>query len=209
MKISKHIHSCLLIEEKDKVILIDPGNYTDQEKALDVDSLKQLNYLLITHEHTDHMYIPLIKQLVEKFAGVEIISNDSVKNILIKEGIRISTNGNKFIEIHDTPHEKLPFSLPTPPNSLFTIFDKLTHPGDSLSFDKTTSALALPIQAPWTSLTASIEKAVELKPKVIIPIHDWHWKDSVRKNFYERAKDYLKQFNIEFKGLETGETIEI
>ena len=69
--------------------------------------------------------------------------------------------------------------------------------------------MALPIQAPWTSSTAAIEKAIFLKPRIVIPIHDWHWKDSVRKNFYERAKNYLEGFGIEFKGLETGEVLEI
>lgn len=209
MRISKHVHSCLLIEEKGKVILIDPGNYTYEEKALDINSLEKLDYLLITHEHQDHMYIPLIKNVVEKFPRIEIISNLSVKKILKLEGIKTSTTGNEFIKISNAPHERLPFGLPTPQNSLFTIFNRLTHPGDSLSFNKTSNILTLPIQAPWTSLTATIKKAVELRPKVVIPIHDWHWKNNVRKNFYERAKEYLRQFNIDFKGLETGHSIDI
>ncbi|MEK7517231.1 MAG: MBL fold metallo-hydrolase [Patescibacteria group bacterium] len=207
MRISKHVHSCLLIEEENKTILIDPGIYTHEEKALDVNSLKKLDYLLITHEHQDHMHIPFIKELVKKFPRIEIISNASVKKILKEEGITISASNNRFIKIYNASHEKLPFGLPTPENSLFTVFDRLVHPGDSLSFAKTSKILALPIQAPWTSLTAAIEKAKALKPKVVIPIHDWHWKDTVRKNFYERAKVYLGKFNIDFKGLETKDSI--
>ncbi len=208
MKISKHIHSCLLIEKQNITILIDPGNYTYEEKALDLDSLEKLDYVLITHEHQDHMYVPSIKEIVKKFPNVEIISNKSVKKILEQEGLRMSTSENEFIKILKAPHEKLPFG-PPPENSLFNIFNILTHPGDSLSFNKTSDILALPIQAPWTSSTAAIEKAVALKPKIIIPIQDWHWKDIVRQNFYDRARDYLEKFNIAFKGLETGEVLEI
>lgn len=209
MKISKYVHSCLLIEEQNKTILIDPGNYTFEEKALNLNYLKKLDYLLITHEHQDHMYVPLIKEITKKYPSVEIISNNSVKKILEVEGLKVSTQGNEFITISQVPHEKLPFSTKAPQNSLFTIFNRLTHPGDSLEFNKTTGMLALPIQAPWTSLTAAIEKAVDLKPKVVIPIHDWHWKDEARKNFYQRAKDYLGKFNIDFKILETGEVVEM
>lgn len=209
MKISKHIHSCLLIEEQNTSILIDPGSYTYEEKAIDVNSLKKLDYLLVTHEHQDHIYVPLIKEIVRKLPNIEIISNESVKKILESEGLDVSTQNNEFITISQVRHEKLPFATKAPQNSLFTIFNRLTHPGDSLSFNKTSEILALPIQAPWTSLTAAIEKAVDIKPKVIIPIHDWHWKDIARKNFYKRAKEYLKQFNIDFKGLETDAVVMI
>lgn len=208
MRISKHIHSCLLVEEENKTLLIDPGNYSYEEKALDLSKISKLDYLLITHEHQDHMYVPLVKEIAKKFPSVGIVSNDSVKKILEKEGLKVSTKSNEFIRISEAPHEKLPFAIKAPQNSLFTIFRKLTHPGDSLTFNKTSEILALPIQAPWTSLTTTIEKGVGLKPKIIIPIHDWHWKDIARKNFYQRAKDYLEKFNIDFKRLETGEVLE-
>ncbi|MBI2137088.1 hypothetical protein HYU12_01065 [Candidatus Woesearchaeota archaeon] len=44
MIISKRTHSCLIIEEKGKTILIDPGSYTAQENALKADDLKKLDY---------------------------------------------------------------------------------------------------------------------------------------------------------------------
>ena len=67
MKISKHLHSCLLAEEAGKIILIDPGNYTFEEKALDIGKLEKLDFLLITHEHQDHIYLPFLKIIFEKF----------------------------------------------------------------------------------------------------------------------------------------------
>jgi len=67
MKISKHIHSCLLVEDEGKTILIDPGKYSYDEKALNVVSLEKLDMIAITHQHSDHMYIPLIKEIVAMF----------------------------------------------------------------------------------------------------------------------------------------------
>ena len=204
MKISKYVHSCLLIEEQDKTILIDPGNYTAEEKALNVSRLEKLDFILITHEHEDHMYIPLIQELVSKFPEVRLISNSSVAAILEEEGFPVSTEENDFIVKKDVSHEKLLGGVVLQ-NTLFHLFGKLTHPGDSLQFDSTKEILALPIQAPWGSMVQAIEKAAELKPKVVIPIHDWHWSEKARKRLYGMAADYLREKGIDFRGVDTVE----
>ena len=208
MKISKHIHSCLLVEDEGQIILIDPGNYTFEERALDLDKISKLDYLLVTHEHQDHMYMPLIRQILEKFPKIKIISNSSVKKIMEDEGLKLQTEEEDKIAIEDAPHELLLGGRGTE-NFLFNISGKLTHPGDSLQFTKSCDILALPVQAPWGSFVASVEKAAAIKPKIIIPIHDWHWKDKARRRMYEMAKQYLAEKGIEFCGLETGEDMAI
>src|SRR5581483_3753063 len=106
MRISKHVHSCLLVEEAGKVILIDPGNYTAMEGALNSNTLNQLDDIIITHEHIDHMDIPTIKQLIEKFPTVRIFSNNAVKDILGNEKIEVQTASNDYIQMSLVPHEK-------------------------------------------------------------------------------------------------------
>lgn len=206
MKISKHIHSCLLVEDGWKTILIDPGNYTFEEDGLDVKKLDKLDMILITHEHLDHVYPPLIKKILEKFPEIKIYSNGAVKNVLAKDGIKTETMGDEIFSVVSAPHELL-LGGRTVENTLFNIFGKLTHPGDSLKFEKTLDVLALPIQAPWGSFVSSVEKAVLLKPKIVIPIHDWHWKDAARRKMYDQAKNYLAEKGIEFCGLEVGEEL--
>ena len=208
MKISKHLHSCLLAEEAGKIILIDPGNYTFEEKALDIGKLEKLDFLLITHEHQDHIYLPFLKIILEKFPQVKIISSPSVAGLLGAEKISVSTEGNEVISFVSARHELL-LGGKTTENYVFNIFGKLTHPGDSIQFAKSCDILALPIQAPWGSFVASVEKAVALKPKIVIPIHDWHWKDAARRRMYDMAKQYLAEKGIEFHGLEVGEASEI
>jgi L-ascorbate metabolism protein UlaG (beta-lactamase superfamily) len=208
MKISKYVHSCLLVEHEGTAVLIDPGNYTLEEEALPVDEIQKLDTILITHEHVDHMSVPLLHDIIAKFPDVRVISNGVVADLLAKEGIPTSIQPPEYVEMVETPHEKV-LAL-APHNSLFHVFGELTHPGDSLQFSECKEILALPIQAPWGSMVASLEKAVQLKPKLIIPIHDWHWKDEARKNLYEMAATYLRDQGIEeFRGLETGESIDI
>lgn len=208
MKITKYLHSCLLIEEENMTLLTDPGQFTYESKVLDLKKLDKLDYILITHEHSDHMHIPFIKDLINYFPNVNIISNDSVVSILKENGINAKTDAPEFIQTDSVPHEDVVVSVP-PENTQFTIFNKLTHPGDSHHVRKTAVILCLPIQAPWGSFANALKLAEELNPKFIIPIHDWHWKDEIRKGMYLRANEYLKLSDIDFRIIETGECIEI
>lgn len=241
MKITKYHHSCLLIEEQEKTILLDPGNYSYNENALNIASLNRLDFIGITHEHPDHMYIPWIKEIINKFPKAQIFSNESVKDILEKEGIKIKIEENDFIKMTLVPHERIWTGI-MPKNVMFTLFDKLVDPGDSLSFNladnqpllvkqgnpstsslhsviqafgseaqarKDDIILALPITAPWGSTTHSVEKALETKPKYIIPIHDWQWKDDIREGIYNRLESYFFDFGIKFLKPQTGIPIEL
>ena len=208
MKITKFVHSCLLVEEAGKTFLFDPGNYSVEEGTLKVESIQSLDYLLITHEHQDHMFTPFIKQLVEKFPGVKIISNQAVADILKMDEIQVSTGEDELIQLEAVPHEKI-FMGPAPQNVKITVAEKLTHPGDSYTFGSTASVLALPVQAPWGSTTQAVELVEKLKPQLIVPIHDWHWNDSARQNMYQRLEEYFSKIGIKFIGLKTGEVVEI
>lgn len=107
MKVSKHNHSCLLIEDQGNVMLIDPGNFTYQEQTLKTSDLSQLDYILITHEHQDHMEISFIKELLAKFPQVKIITTNSAVAILAKEHIHVSAIGDEKVELQPVPHEKI------------------------------------------------------------------------------------------------------
>ncbi|MEK7551280.1 MAG: MBL fold metallo-hydrolase [Patescibacteria group bacterium] len=208
MKVTKFIHSCLLIEIDSKKILIDPGVYTANSNSLDLNLINMLDYLLITHEHADHMHIPLVKEIVRMFPNIKIITNNSVKKILGEERINSFITGDDLIKIEDTRHEKV-FGINPPENLLFNIGNFLTHPGDSHSFENTNKVLALPVQAPWCSLTEAVNLAEKLKPEIILPIHDWHWSYDARSSFYQRLEDYFKNLGIKFIPLIRGKEYEM
>ena len=209
MKVSKHVHSCLLVEDEGKTVLLDPGNYSYEEKALPTESLTKLDAIGITHDHMDHMYIPWIKELIAKFPQVQIFSNSAVKESLGKEGIQVNTLGNEYLKMEQIPHEKIFGVTHMVLNVKITLFGKFATVGDSLTFDKSPEILALPIQAPWGSTTWAVDTALKVKPEVIIPIHDWHWKDNVRESMYGRLEQLFGQHNIRFLKAETGQVFEV
>src|SRR6478672_2473638 len=104
MKITKLVHSCLLVEMPEPVnrtVLFDPGMMS----TVDVDSLKYLDDILITHEHGDHKDIELIKKLVAKFPDVRITSTDEVVKQLAAESLKASAKAPEGIVFFDSPHE--------------------------------------------------------------------------------------------------------
>lgn len=197
MKVAKYTHSCIFVEEEGKNVLIDPGIYTYNEKLLDLNAIERLDYLLITHEHGDHFYLPLIREILNKFPDLRIISNPSVVALLAKENIKASSGGDELIRMEKVSHEKL-FDGAVPENVMFTIFGKLSHPGDSLNFETKASVIAMPVQAPWGSTVDCVQKALSLKPNAIIPIHDYHWRSDFREQMYVRLESFFGEKGIKF-----------
>jgi L-ascorbate metabolism protein UlaG (beta-lactamase superfamily) len=206
--VTKYLHSCLLVKDSGTVFLFDPGNYTYDSRALDINSLEKLDYILITHKHQDHMHIPLIKQLFVRFPDVKIISNQSVVDILKSENMPALVSGDESVTIEEVLHEKI-FWDKVPPNYVFKINSKLTHPGDTHHLESTTEVLCLPVQAPWGSTTDAVELALRLKPRVVIPIHDWHWNDQARQGMYNRLQKFFNENSIVFIPMETGVEVEV
>lgn len=210
MKITKFVHSCLLVEMPDPInrtALFDPGMMS--EPALDVDKLEFLDDIIITHHHGDHMSVPLIKKLVTKFPNVHITAPSDAVAQLKEEGITASDQPSEGIVFFDSPHESVAPLFPQPEEIGVHYLDMLSHPGDSHSFKETKAILALPVQAPWGSTVKAVNLALELKPQHVIPIHDWHWRDEAREQMYQNLEQVFAKQGITFHKMQTGEPVVI
>jgi hypothetical protein len=92
MKITKFGHCCLLIETKGKRILTDPGSWSSLQN-----DISNLDIILITHEHTDHMHVESLQTILSNNKDVQIFTNSGVGKILSEKGIGYSLleNGTK------------------------------------------------------------------------------------------------------------------
>ncbi|MHB1865416.1 MAG: MBL fold metallo-hydrolase [Candidatus Saccharimonadales bacterium] len=199
MKITKFVHSCLLIEIDDRVGLFDPGIYSWESGLFDLDSIAKIDDLVITHEHPDHMHIPFIKTVIDKFPDVQVITTPAAKEQLKREGIeRVEVKGNSFVELFKANHETMAPLFEPPKNIGVHYMGKLSHPGDSHHFDTTKAVLALPMTAPWGTVARAAELGQALQPKYIIPIHDWHYRDEARLGIYDRLEAFFVKQNIKF-----------
>ena len=201
MKITKYVHSCLLVETDERVGIFDPGNYSYNSGLLDISSLPRLDDILITHEHEDHFYLPFVKELVATFPDVLIHTNDSIKKILEANNIHnyITANDIATVSYFRAPHESMAPLLSTMCENVgIHYLNSISHPGDSHHFNETKAILALPIAAPWGTLAMAAEVGTQLKPKYIIPIHDFQLSETARNGTYQRLEGYFKQLGITF-----------
>jgi L-ascorbate metabolism protein UlaG (beta-lactamase superfamily) len=111
MKITKFAQSCILLETKGKRILVDPGNIQFEESLLD-EHWKDIDILLVTHKHGDHIHVPALKRIMTE--KTKFYTSQEVKDAypeispeIVKEGDLIELDDIK-IEVTKAVHGFLP-----------------------------------------------------------------------------------------------------
>jgi len=209
MKLTRFGHSCVLVETYDQgrqVALFDPGVWSD----VSVEKLDQLDEIYITHDHADHCDVQLIVELRSKFPDAQIITTSEVAAELTKHGVPATDMPSGSSRFFASVHEVIePFGGKPPRQIGVHYLEAYTHPGDSLSFGESCAVLALPVTGPWGTTRDALALAIRLKPRYVLPIHDWFWHDEARAWAYGRLKEVLAEQGIEFLSLLPGETHEI
>ena len=216
MKIKKLLHSCLLIEENDKNILIDPGSWSFSAKGIKVSDVPKLDAIFITHSHGDHCSPEIIKEFIAR-DSVPVYCNSDIANVLADKGVTTASIAiphtvevaGFIVTSAEAPHGRLPWS--TAINNGFWINKRVFLPGDSHEFtlDTAPEVLVLPIAAPWGTATRAIELALSLKPKHVIPCHDFVIDEDFREMMLTNVGKSLTPSGIEYHPLTPTDTLEI
>ncbi len=211
MKITKYVHSCLLIEKDNKVVLCDPGQFSWESGLVDIDALPQLDLIIITHEHFDHMHMPFVTALRGKFPDVQILTTPSAKQQLESAGVNnVTTESHELATIFSSQtHASLDPLGDAPENIAVHVFDTVTVGGDRHDLEETKAVLALPATAPWGSMMSAATMLQRLKPQYVIPIHDWHWNEAARSQAYDRLEAFAKDIGITFLRPVDGQPLEV
>lgn len=211
MKITKFGHCCLLIEEKGLRILTDPGSYSTAQNEV-----KNIDIILITHEHADHIHIPSLKNCIKNNPQARIITNKGVAKLLDVEGItyEIIEHGQKIeikgvlIEGFGEKHALMYKTIAPTINTGYFIANMLFYPGDALyNPNKPVDMLALPVAGPWLNLTEAIDYAIEIHPKICFPVHEGGLKTP--GSVHRIPDTILNPLGIKFVILEEGKETEL
>lgn len=213
MKITKFGHCCLLIEENGVRILTDPGSYTTVQNEV-----MNIQVVLITHEHGDHFHIESVKEILKNNPEVSIVTNNSVNELLKKEGItntKIVEDGESFeykgiiLKGFGKIHELIHKEWNSVQNTGYMISDKLYYPGDAFyNPNVSVDILALPVSGPWCKIGDAIDFAIAVKPKKYFAVHDVGLNEN-GKGFTNRvAPQILLKHGIEFVVLEIDKETE-
>jgi L-ascorbate metabolism protein UlaG (beta-lactamase superfamily) len=210
MKIYKVGHSCIVVEDQGSRIMIDPGTVTTRQNEE-----KNLDGILITHVHPDHLDPESIKIILQNNPKARVIANTRSGQVLDSTGIKYETpepgktlilNSIK-VEAFDSDHAPIYDGVEVVLNTGFYINDRLFHAGDSLTLPpKPVEILASPTGAPWGTLAQSIDYAKAIKPKTVFPIHDGMHK--IYGPLHMLSEKILTESGIKFVPLKPGEDLE-
>jgi len=219
MKITKYIHSCLVFELNGHKLLFDPGNFTFAEGLISPDVFADVNGIIITHIHPDHLDTENLKKIIE-LSKATVYTNSEVGAAIQKEGLQyeliedgIFNIGPFKLEAIPVVHEPL-LDNPIPQMTGFIINDKVLHPVDSMEPKLTgyqgIEVLIMVTMAPFTNELKIAEFADKIRPKQILPVHDGYAKPFfVRQRFENYAKHFDKS-GIKFNNIyQPGDSITI
>lgn len=215
MKIKKYPQSHLIVEKNGKKLCIDPGDWTF-EKGFKVKDFTDVDAILITHRHYDHLPEKHRKEFKQLAKVKPVYGNSEVVKILSElklDAVEVR-NREKFklfdfeIEPIELSHFKVPPSKETPQNTGFLIDGAFFHAGDGFELQGiTVKNAALALGHSSLSMLSVLDFAQQLKVKVLIPIHfDTSYpRDPVE--LQQTAQYYGYQFKV--IPLKVGEETEI
>jgi L-ascorbate metabolism protein UlaG (beta-lactamase superfamily) len=207
MKISKFLHSCLVFELDGYKLLFDPGKFSFAEGDVTPDMFSDVNIIIITHIHPDHLDAENLKKIAG-LSGAKVYTNSQVSGELNKAGISHTV-------WHEGTHHLGPFKLqaipvvhepildnPLPLMTGFIINDKVLHPVDSMEDAlleyKGIELLVMVTMAPFANELRITDFADRLQPKQILPVHDGYAKEFFIKQRYEAYTKHFEKRGIKF-----------
>lgn len=217
MKITKFPQSCLLIETKEKKILVDPGNLKYKEEYLDV--WKQSDIILITHKHPDHCNNEVLEKLnkdITIYSTKEVQeANQNLSIHIIKESDVIELNGINIEVVHaihgyqpllkgaKEVHENVGYIIDDGQNRLYITSDTICFRNEYKA-----DILCTPVTGHGLTMSAfeAALYAKEVGAVLTIPIH---MDNPAFPPDLEYIKEMFEKYEVEYEVLENDESIEV
>ena len=220
MRLTKFVHSCVLVTETGGSLLFDPGKFSFVEGRVRPEQFTGLTAIVLTHNHPDHLALDALATIVAANPHAEILGNaESVATLaaqniaatVLEDGSR--TVGPFFLEAMPASHALILGSDP-PSNTAFRVNRTLLNPGDSFSpvLDRFagTPALMLPVMAPWMRELEAADFGLRMRPAHILPVHDGQSRDFFLKLRYATFGEHFAQHNIQFAQLiDPGASVDV
>ncbi|MEZ5094608.1 MBL fold metallo-hydrolase [Nocardioides sp.] len=182
MRITKFGHACVRIEHDGRVVVVDPGMFTDPEAVDGADAV------LVTHEHPDHLDAERLRATDAPVFTVDAVAarlRDEAPDVA--ERVTVVGPGEEFTaalpvravgELHAVIHPDLPRAFNC--GYVVTAGDqKVFHPGDALTPPgEPVDLLCVVVSAPWMRAAEGVDFARLVGAPRNLAIHDRVYSDA-------------------------------
>lgn len=208
MRITKFGHACVRIEHDGKVVVVDPGMFTDAEAVAGAGAV------LITHEHPDHYLPDHLRATDAAIFTIEAVAAKIREDCPdVAERITVVAPGETFDpgiparavgELHAVIHPEYPriansgYVLDAGGTTLYHPGDALTEPGGPVD------VLCVPVSAPWMRASEAIEFARAVKAPRNLAIHDRVYSDAGLGILDAHMNTFLPKDGLEYKRIPDG-----
>jgi L-ascorbate metabolism protein UlaG (beta-lactamase superfamily) len=166
----------VLLDTGSARLLFDPGVF-----SAGFESLRDLDAILITHQHFDHLDVERLPALVAASPRAALVVDpgsveETTKLGLAADVVRAGdtrTLGGAEVAVVGGEHAIIHASVPMPPNTGYVVDGgAFYHPGDSLFVpEREVDVLGLPTAAPWLKTGEAVDFLRAVAPRVAVPIH--------------------------------------
>ena len=192
MQIVHHGHSCVLISTDSARLLFDPGAFSNG-----FESARELDAILITHQHFDHLDGARLPALVEANPNAALVVDEDTAPEVEKLGLTPTsvarpgdalTFGGTAVNVVGGRHATIHADIPAPTNAGYVVdHGAFYHPGDALFVpEQEIDVLGLPVSAPWVKTGEVVDFYRAVGPRLAVPIHEALFSEtgfSVTQNF--------------------------
>ncbi|MCU6482477.1 MBL fold metallo-hydrolase [Arthrobacter sp. A2-55] len=218
MLLTKYTHACIRLEKEGRVLVIDPGTFSETDRAL-----AGADAILITHEHADHIdqaavlgalaaspalaiHAPAgvartLREAAPQSAGQ--VHDASAGETFAVAGFNVLGVGGQHAVIHP--------SIPVVANVGFVVDGAVYHPGDSLIVPAgvQVDTLLVPVHAPWSKVAEVVDFVVSVRARRAFQIHDALLNQAGLSFTESHIGRIGAEHGTEFRHLAPGESVEL
>lgn len=218
MKLTKYTHSCVRLEKDGRVLVLDPGTFSETKEALD-----GAQAVLITHEHGDHVDVSALVNALRRTDGLAVFAPAGVATHLRGEApvaedrIHTVEPGSSFeaagfsVRSFGGQHALIHPQIPVVANIGYLVDENVYHPGDSFVIPDGSSVqtLLVPIHAPWSKASEVIDFVIGVRAPRAFQIHDGLLNEMGLKIVESHVTRLGAKYGTEYTHLPVRETVDV
>ena len=212
MRLTKHGHACVRLENEKGVLIIDPGVITEAGVIDGADAV------LITHEHFDHLEADRLRRAAADDPRLEIWTCPAVAGQLADLGGRVHAVGHGDavqvagfdVRVYGERHAVITPDLPVVQNVGFLVDGEVFHPGDAFTVpDVPVPTLCLPTNAPWMKVSEMVDYLREVAPQRAYSVHDGLLNDAGLQLVDGQLTRQAQRLGADVRRLALGESVSL